>query len=179
MAATRKATPDPTERAAAIAAKLPPLPLPGPAASAPPAVKRGVYVFLADDEPDEATFNARLFKIQPGSTEIVSPWKDVKARTIAEHIAEKLGMWGVCVTSGPVTGGKAAVAEDQPAVDAAQAQYLRRTYGWASDAIRESYEKNQPFVAAGLAPKLSDEAVKARAWLKARDSDLRAAGLIA
>jgi len=41
------------------------------------------------------------------------------------------------------------------------------------------YEKNQPFVAAGLAPKLSDEAVKARAWLKARDSDLRAAGLIA
>ncbi len=170
MAQARKATPEPKERAAAIAARQPP--------PVPAAVKQGVYVFLADDEPDVAFFNGEQFVLQSGTTEITSRWKEIPALTIAKHIVDKLGVWGVCITRGPVEKGRAALAEDQPAVDAAQARYLRQTHTWANEAIRASFEINKPYVEAGLTPKWSDEALTARTWLSKHEKDLRAAGLL-
>lgn len=144
----------------------------------PAKAPKPTWVYLADDEGDEAQFNCHVFKIDSGSTEIVSPWKEHKAETIAAHIAEKLHKWGVCVVHGPVDNGKASLESDQQAVDAAKLRYLRNTHEWARNLILDSYLKNRHLTDAGLSVVESEETRQARAWLKSREKDLRTAGLV-
>lgn len=165
----KKATPDPVEQAADRKAKAETLPVPKPPV--------GVYIYLADDEPDVVNYDGDKVDIRPGSTEI-KPRGAHSAKAIADHIVSTLGVWGACVTTGPVTDGKASRPEDQPAVDAATRQYLVRTLAWAQEVVREAYELDKPYLAAGLVRRQTDETQQAKAWLVSREKQLRKEGLL-
>lgn len=130
-----------------------------------------VYVYNPDDEPDQEKYNGTVF-VLPAQTvlEIVSPWPDIKPETIANHLVEKLGRWGVAIVAGP---------KDREGIDAADAVYLKGTMTWASDVVLEAYQKAKPYREAGIdGPPESEDAVKARRWLSDHRPALITAGLI-
>lgn len=140
----------------------------------------GPLLYLPDDEPEACTFNSHVFTLQPNqTTEIVSPWKEIKADEIARFILDRLERWGVVRVTGPVKDCVATVPADQAAVDAAEARYLISTLAWAQNIVIEHGRAVAPLQTAGLpTARESDAVVKARAWLEKYAPKLFEAGLI-
>jgi len=105
-----------------------------------------------------------------GTTAIVSKVKGATDAQVAQYAVERLGMWGVCLTSGPVKVAKgkgvAANKKDQAIVDAAEAKYREAMLAWAEQQVMDDTKVNEPRVRSGLGPKHTNEYLRAQAWLK-------------
>lgn len=95
----------------------------------------------------------------------VSRWPNIRPAEIAAHLAERLAPWGVVQTKGPVKGDRIEHADDEVAVEKAEAQYLKGTNEWAENVILQNTRANKSRVEAGLEPVVTAEVERARAWL--------------
>lgn len=139
-----------------------------------------VYVYNPDDEDDKDQYNGHIFILKANqATLIESPFKDISAEVIADHIVERQGRWGLCRVSGPVVNGKAEKAADQEIVDKAEVTYTKATKAWCDDVIVDDAKSRKCFTDAGVSgPLPSVDVRRAQAWLKQNADKVKALELI-
>lgn len=136
------------------------------------------YVYNPDDEGDSQLVNGVEFKLDANRATEVRGFGNLTAGEVADHIASKLGQWGVVRVSAPVEDGRALYPEDQEKVKRAEATYLRATMEWAEGLAMARAVRNKPRREAGLAdPPLTEEERRAEEWLSDNLQKLRSAKL--